>query len=227
MGNALFIKDPKNAAFAKKHGWKRAAAQEGQKGNGLEFLAMHRSMIQMLKATFPRESDLFNGWDTPPLVGDAANPGPSTPMTPAALKAIDTLMHLDQHIDAFADDDEFGIWIETSLGPAHSPDLGMAGIHNYMHNRLANDSSPITMGDPTVNIENKMFWRLHGWIDKRWDTFRSLKKETDEQPEYEQAMKDAARPACTWARCRWAAWRWARPAARPAPSRRPHTFASS
>src|ERR1041385_5578968 len=62
-----FTADPQNAAYAKKQGWKRAAIQEGEKGNGLQFLAMHRSMINELKTKFPKDAHLFDGWDTPPL----------------------------------------------------------------------------------------------------------------------------------------------------------------
>ena len=37
----------KYVAWAQKQGWTRADIQEGEKGNGLEFLAMHRAMMNL------------------------------------------------------------------------------------------------------------------------------------------------------------------------------------
>src|SRR4051812_26929120 len=52
--------------YAKKQGWSRAPLQEGAKGNGLEFLAMHRMMMQMLIMEHPTTKKSFAGWSTPP-----------------------------------------------------------------------------------------------------------------------------------------------------------------
>ena len=50
----------------KGQGWTRADVQEGQKGNGLEFLAMHRVMIRKMIAQFPSDAALFAGFSQPP-----------------------------------------------------------------------------------------------------------------------------------------------------------------
>jgi hypothetical protein len=188
-----FVSDPKNAAYAKKMGWKKAPRQEGDKGNGLDFLAMHRAMIQILTTKFPQDKGLFAGWPSPPTnPKDPNDPVPSgKPMDPGMLKAIDTLNHLEQHLAQFPTDDDLGRFIQTNLGAALDPSLGSSGVHNYLHNRFSNPKSKIDIGDPTVNIQNQLFWRLHGWIDSRWTQYRALKGEKDTDADYAGAIKDA------------------------------------
>jgi hypothetical protein len=104
---------------------------------------------------------------------------------------------LQDNVGGFQTDDELGLYIETRLRPvagnpsAQSNDA-TTGIHNYLHNRFSDASSPITMGDPTVNIHNQRFWRLHGWIDNRWSAFRTAKNLPENEPAYQQALAAAA-----------------------------------
>jgi len=106
------------------------------------------------------------------------------------------LAELGSNLDSFGSDDELGLYIETSLRPtssnanARSRDKS-SGIHNYMHNRFADSSSKIDIGDPSVNLENKRFWRLHGWIDHVWTEYRAAKGLTDQDPVYDAAMRKA------------------------------------
>ncbi|HEY8073704.1 MAG TPA: hypothetical protein VIF62_06340, partial [Labilithrix sp.] len=94
------------------------------------------------------------------------------------------------------DDDDFGLFLETSLRPTKQDPNGRAtdkgaGIHNYIHNRYSDPNSKIDIGDPSVNLQNKRFWRLHGWIESRWTAFRTLKKLSDNDPQYQAALMRA------------------------------------
>lgn len=137
-------------------GWSRAARQEGTPGNGWDFLLMHRAMIQILKQQFPANSSLFLGWATPPTnPNDVNDPVPnSAPFSPSMLNAIN---RLSTNLASFTTEDELGLYIETRLRPVpgnpanFSPDAS-TGIHNYIHNRFSDDSSPINLGDPSVNL---------------------------------------------------------------------------
>lgn len=174
-------------------GWSRAARQEGSPGNGWDFLLMHRAMIQILKQQFPANSSLFLGWATPPTnPNDVNDPVPnSAPFSPSMLNAIN---RLSTNLASFTTEDELGLYIETRLRPAPgnptnvSPDAS-TGIHNYIHNRFSDDSSPINLGDPSVNLENARFWKLHGWIDGVWSAFRQLKGLSDTAPAYVSALE--------------------------------------
>ncbi len=183
--------------WAQSQGYQRASMQEGEKGNGLEFLAMHRAMIRTLLDEFPKQKSLFVGFSTiptDPRDKDAPLPhGDRTPFDAEMKKALD---RLENHIDSFADDDELGRFIETKMRPLpgkpgnQTTDAG-AGLHNYLHMRFADSSSSIDIGNPSVNLQNKRFWQLHGWLDARWTAFRKLKGLSDTDPSYKTAL-DAA-----------------------------------
>jgi len=186
---------PQDQAWAKKQGWARADVQEGTKGNGLEFLAMHRVMIRTLVAKNPASADLFKVWEKPPTDCSDKN----DPCTEHAafdanrLKAIDKLTN---HLADFKDDDELGLYLETSSRPTSRDPNGRStdkstGLHNYLHVRFADEKSKIDIGDPSVNLQNKRFWRLHGWIESRWTAFRALKKLSDKDPKYQAAIDKA------------------------------------
>jgi hypothetical protein len=186
---------PPDQAWAKKQGWARADVQEGEIGNGLEFLAMHRVMIQILTTKFPEDKPLFSGWTTPPTdCTDKNDPCTGQPAFDAdKLAAIDKLQN---HLADFKDDDDFGLFLETSLRPTEQDPNGRAtdkgaGIHNYLHNRFSDSKSKIDIGDPSVNLQNKRFWRLHGWIESRWTAFRALKQLKDTDPKYQAAIDKA------------------------------------
>ena len=182
-------------AYAKRQGWARADKQEGSKGNGLEFLAMHRAMFHILLDKFPENKDLFAGWPAPPTnAKDRSDPVPSgnpAEFDPAKLPALDKLAN---HLADFKSDDELGLYIETTVRPtASNPNARAtdpsAGIHNFIHNRFSGDSAKVDIGDPSVNLQNKRFWRLHGWIESRWTEFRRIKNLSENDPAYLAAIK--------------------------------------
>lgn len=190
---------PSDQEWAKRQGWARAELQEGQKGNGLEFLAMHRVMFRILTKSFPQNADLFTGWETPPLdPKDARDPVPNgnPPDFDENKKA--AIDKLQNHLADFKSDDELGLYIETSMRPtaddptARAKDKG-AGIHNYLHNRFSGDSKTVDIGDPSVNLKNRRFWRLHGWIESRWTEFRRLKGLNENDPAYQAALEKGER----------------------------------
>ncbi len=190
--------DSSSVAWAKRQGWIRATLQEGTAGNGLEFLAMHRVMIRQLREQFPKSVALFVGWETPPTdPKDKADPLPHGATDPFDDHMLDAISTLETKLAGFKSDDDLGRYLETALRPtasnasARATDLA-AGLHNYIHNRFSDSSSAIDIGDPTVNLANKRFWRLHGWIDATWTKFRAAKGLTESDPAYQAALQAAA-----------------------------------
>ncbi|MEO7506896.1 MAG: hypothetical protein ABIZ95_06655, partial [Pyrinomonadaceae bacterium] len=185
--------------YVTSNGGSRASRQEGVTGNGMDFLAMHRVMIRQLIHQFPANAALFGGWPQPPTDPDDVNePMPANPSPRpfnAAMAAAVNRVHTN--IGSFASDDELGLYLQTRIRPIAgvpdhlSPDV-TAGIHNYLHNRFSDPTSPITMGDPSVNLHNQRFWRLHGWIDSRWTAFRAVKGLDETEAAYQQALAAAA-----------------------------------
>ncbi len=182
--------------WAADQGIERAPLQEGEPTTGLEFLAMHRLMIDELRTMFPQYADLFAGWKTPPTdPRDAETPLPgdaTTPFDPSMLTAIDRIENAE-----FASDDDFALFLQTRRRPTATNPRALstdrsAGMHNYLHNRFADDASPITVGDPSVNLQNRVFWRIHGWVDAKWTAYRKAKGLDDRTDEvYVKALGDA------------------------------------
>ena len=184
--------------WATDQGWSRSPVQEGQATNGLAFLAMHRVMISTLEQNFPTRAALFAGWTTPPTnPKDSQSPLPNNATTRFDAQMKKAIDKIQNHIDEFESDDDFGLYLETNLRPvAGTPDTRSddptAGLHNYMHVRFQDPKSPIDVGDPTKNLYNQIFWRLHGWIDARWTAFRKVKGLKDSDPTYQAALTEAA-----------------------------------
>jgi hypothetical protein len=177
---------PQNRAFAESKGWRRAAVQEGEADNGIEFLVMHRAMIELLVSAFPAHAALFVGWATPPTdpldVNDPLPNGSTTPFEPDKVAAI---QHLTQNVDSFATEDELGLFLETPFRPTSANPFARSidpqtGIHNYLHNRFSDRASPVNLGNSQLNLGNQRFWRLHGWIDATWSAFRISKHLVDD-----------------------------------------------
>src|SRR5215218_4298170 len=69
---------PQALGEAQAAGWTRYPIQEGEEGNGFEFLMMHRAMLQMLLEGFPQHAAYFRGWERPPV-------DPTAPHDPVAI----------------------------------------------------------------------------------------------------------------------------------------------
>jgi hypothetical protein len=174
--------------YAESQHWHRAGVQEGQAGNGLDFLMMHRAMLQLIVEQFPQHEAYVRGWPTPPTdPQDAEDPVPSGDAFDA--NKAQGIQAIENDFDAFANDDAYGLFIETNIrplpaDPTHRDPDGRLGIHNYLHNRWTDQSSPINLGDPKVNLMNARFWKLHGWIDHQWQKYRAAKGFSDADPQY-------------------------------------------
>lgn len=188
---------PEGRDFVAQHAGGQAARQEGTPGNGLDFLAMYRVMIEELRQQFSGHDAYFTGWTQVPINPlDANDPKPQNEyddaFDPPRLEAIQIL---ETQIEGFKDDDELGLFIQTRLRPSptepgrRSNDI-RCGLHNYLHSRFASADSGIDMARLDENFKNQRFWRLHGWIDRRWQAFRDSKNLGPNDPVYLAAMKE-------------------------------------
>lgn len=188
---------PVGRDYVTQHAGGQSARQEGTPGNGLDFLAMHRVMIEDLRRQFPAHAAYFTGWTQVPI--DPADLNDPKPQNDYALafdpNKLEAIQILDHDIGGFKDDDELGLFIQTRLRPSPteprrtSGDL-RCGLHNYLHSRFASQGSGIDMERFDENFKNQRFWRLHGWIDRRWQAFRDSRNLGPGDPVYLAAMKE-------------------------------------
>ena len=174
-------------------GWKRAKNQEGAKGDGLEFLAMHRAMILLLLKKFPQHAEIFKGWQTPPTDPSDLN-DPVADGTEFDPEKKEGIRLIENEPKFFESEDHFGVFVETNIqATADNPNNRRAdkryGNHNYLHNRWTDNTSPVNLGDPKVNIFNARFWKLHGWIDNIWTKYRKNVGLSDEDPKYKELIE--------------------------------------
>ena len=173
-------------AYGDERGWGRAPHQEGAAGHGLHFLAMHRAMFQLLAEAFPQHGAYLAGWSSPPQ-------DPRDPDDPVAdgsafpREKAEGVRMVESRAADFPDEDGFALFLETSIRPtprdptARTPDQ-RTGLHNWFHGRWTDATSPVNLGDPTVNLFNARFWRLHGWIDRVWSGYRRTHGLRDDEP---------------------------------------------
>jgi hypothetical protein len=190
---------------------KYADLQEGDPGSGIEFLTMHRAMIEHLRENFGSVavdndgdhgtfSDVLDGWKTDADVVAAIKKYSASQST--ALKEFPSAAKAISDFASFSSEDEFGAFLQTRLrlGEADPDDSFErhytrdtrqgAGLHNTMHGWFADSSSPIDVGDPALNLSNKMFWGIHGWIEAKWEAFEKVHERTpEEQATFDDLME--------------------------------------
>jgi len=196
MSRKWFLIGDQGRGWLKRVGEASADLQEGDPGNGLEFLAMHRAMIQHLTDRWGTEpvtnskdnrttfAGVLQGWATDEeVIAHLEAAGGDVATFKAALTKIN-------NFGSFASEDEFGLFLQTSLyltGEVDPNDSAKrfygrngtgSGIHNWLHGQFQDDSSPIDVGNPQTNLSNQLFWGIHGWIEAKWEAFEKAHTRT-------------------------------------------------
>lgn len=205
MSRKYYVIGDQGRRWLDKNAEKPAPFQEGDPKNGLEFLCMHRAMIEYLSQRFgnlPVSNDpegkrtvaeVLRGWDS----DDKAIRGLTR--YNGDVRTFQAGLANVNNFGQFRLEDDFGLFVQTSMrlqgtvdpnNPARrqyaSDRRPGSGIHNWLHGQLMDDTSPITVGDPRTNLGNILFWNIHGWIEAKWKQFEAAHTRTPE----EQALYD-------------------------------------
>ena len=152
--------------------------------DGFQFLAMHRHMIEGLKQAFPRHADLFEGFPSFPFnaqdVPEQWRSRFGTGWNATMRRFAERLDDIENHLGEFPTEGDLGKFIQC--------EGGAGGLHGAMHFKWQVASSPHSLGKQPVNIENYMFWKLHGWIDDVWERYRVAKGLTPDDPRLAQEL---------------------------------------
>jgi hypothetical protein len=158
------------------------ANQEGKgPGDGLEFLAMHRHMIQSLKQLWPKHTEQFEGFEHFPTKAEdvpmqwrADWSAWMSNVSSAGAKADDP----SKSMSDWPTEGDFGQWIQTT-----------SGLHGALHFKwVRTNNADHGLGNQFANIDNYMFWKMHGWIDKVWDRYRAAQGKTPNDPDIKAAV---------------------------------------
>jgi hypothetical protein len=171
--------------------FRRFARQMGDVGSGLDFLAIHRAMVQDVRRKFPEYADtLLAGWlRVPTDPNDRANRLPGDAKTQFNQQILAKINRVQDNLGSFSLEDELGlfIWSDLSKVPFRSE---VTSLHFYLHLRwTAPNDTQTNLARETQNLESKYFWKLHGRIDRIWDDYRRMKGWRDNDPSCEALLQ--------------------------------------
>lgn len=157
--------------------------------DGYQFLVVHRHMLQALKRAFPQHQTLFDGFPHFPF---EATDVPAewrgrwgTGWSASIKQTATTLEDIENQLSQFPTEGDLGKFIQCG-GMGN----GASSIHGALHFKWVVNDSPYSLGKQTVNIDNYMFWKLHGWIDTIWERYRVAKGLAPTEPKLQQALID-------------------------------------
>jgi hypothetical protein len=161
-------------------------------GDGFQFLVMHRHMMQSLRQLFPKHTEQFQGF---PQFPQTANDVPAewraswsafSAQDLANAKIADEI-DKPENLARFADEGAFGQWLQC-LAPQFS------GLHGDLHFKWVRTmNTDHGLGNQETNIDNYMFWKLHGWIDQVWEKYRVAKGQTPDEPKLKDELVNQCR----------------------------------
>jgi hypothetical protein len=168
-------------------------------GDGYQFLAMHRHMIQSLKQLWPKHSEQFEGFKKFPTTADEipqqwrSDFKPWSATTLANAKIGDEI-DKPENLSRFPDEGALGMWLQCFAGQAiPGASVQASGLHGDLHFKWVRpNNTDHGLGNQFTNIDNYMFWKLHGWIDNVWEKYRVAKGLTPT----DQKLKDAVAAQC-------------------------------
>lgn len=153
-------------------------------GDGYQFLVFHRHMIQALKQLWPKHAEQFTGFSKfPTNAADVPAQWRSAwkdwdPDVLAAGKIGDEI-EKPENLAKFPDEGVLGFWLQCNVGQrlASPPNsMPFVGLHFVLHAKWARPgNTQHGVNNTESNIDNYMFWKLHGWIDNVWEKYRRAK----------------------------------------------------
>ena len=169
-------------------------------GDGYQFLVFHRHMIQALKQSFPKHTEQFTGFGKfPTKAADVPAEWRSAwkdwDADALAAGKIGDEIDKPENLAKFADEGTLGFWLQCNVGQKLSSAGSMpwVGLHFVLHAKWARPGNTTHgVNNTSSNIDNYMFWKLHGWIDDVWERYRIAK---GMQPT-DQKLKDDLQKQC-------------------------------
>jgi hypothetical protein len=162
-------------------------------GDGYQFLLFHRHMIQSLKQLWPKHTEQFTGFPKFPTSADDVPPQwrsawKDWDADALAAGKIGDEIDKPENLAMFPNEGVLGFWLQCNVGqklttPANN--MPFVGLHFLLHAKWARPGNTTHgVNNTSANIDNYMFWKLHGWIDNVWAKYRKAKGLSDDDPTY-------------------------------------------
>jgi hypothetical protein len=177
-------------------------------GDGYQFLLMHRHMLQALRQLWPNHTEQFTGFphfpqtadDVPPQWRAAWQPFSATDM---ANGKIGDEIDKPENLAKFPDEGTLGFWLQCQVGTAlkNRTDFALksSGLHFALHAHwVRTGNTAHGVGNNDANVDNYMFWKLHGWIDNVWEKYRRAKGQLPTDQKYKDDLAKQCREMDTY-----------------------------
>jgi len=169
-------------------------------GDGYQFLLFHRHMLEALKQLWPKHSEQFSAFpkfpksaeDVPAQWRSAWKPFNATDLANAKIaEEIDK----PENLAMFPDEGALGFWLQCNMGTSIKGfSLKSGGLHGDLHAHwVRQGNTDHGLGNTSSNIDNYMFWKLHGWMDNVWEKYRTAKGQKRTDPKYVDDMRAQCR----------------------------------
>ncbi len=167
-------------------------------GDGYQFLLAHRHMIQILSQLWPKHAADFKGFDHfPQSAADVPEQWQAAwkPWSATTLQngLIGDNIDQPENLAKFPDEGSLGFWLQCLAGqtlPNRSDTIASGGIHFDLHGQWVRTCpSGVTcnqhaLNNGNANVDNYMFYKIHGWIDGVWAKYRKAKGLSDDDPKF-------------------------------------------
>jgi len=169
-------------------------------GDGYQFLLFHRHMLEALKQLWPKHSEQFSGFPRLPKSADDIpaqwrSAWKNLNASDLANAKVAEEIAQPQNLAMFPDEGALGFWLQCNVGTSLAGfGLKASGLHGDLHAHWVRpENTDHGLGNTRSNVDNYLFWKLHGWMDDVWEKYRTAKglKRTD--PKYVSDMRAQCR----------------------------------
>jgi len=166
-------------------------------GDGYQFLLAHRHMITILKELWPKHADDFKGFDHFPQSADDVPAQWQAAWKPWSSTTLQNGLMGDnidkpENLAKFPDEGSLGFWLQCLAGqalPNRSDTIASGGIHFDLHGQwVRTNNSTHALNNGNANVDNYMFYKIHGWIDSVWAKYRKAKGLSDDDPKFKSDL---------------------------------------
>lgn len=170
--------------------------------DGLEFLAMHRHMLEDLQQLWPNHLEQFTGWDEFPATAlhypEQLRPY-FRPWSQATLDQAAIADDIENHLEMFPTEGHLGQWFQCGNMSGFLNPNSAANLHFALHfNAYPPNNQTHSVANTRSNIDSYLFWKLHGWIDNVWERYRIAKGLSREDSAYREVMVGQCREMDAW-----------------------------
>ncbi|HET9957335.1 MAG TPA: hypothetical protein VFQ61_22710 [Polyangiaceae bacterium] len=161
-------------------------------GDGYQFLMFHRHMMIALKQLWPKHTEQFEGFKKFPTSAEDVPPQwrsqwKNWDADVLAAGKLGDEIDKPENLAKFPSEGALGFWLQCNVGQklASVPNMPFVGLHFVLHAKWARPGNTRHgVNNTDSNIDNYMFYKLHGWIDNVWEKYRRAKGLTQEDAKY-------------------------------------------